>query len=589
MKKKDLLFVGLLVAVLLAYPYVDRKFVAKIFPPKERPAAAETARAPEIPGESALSAPEAAAGADATAPEGAGSAAGTAPAVAEEAAEAAEEPREETVFTLENGDLRLVLTSAGAGVKRAEMLGFPLEENGTEPVAFDFSGRVSGGAFVKGAAAGAAFEAKKTGERSVEFRRKLAGGVEWTRTMELREKGFVVDVADRFRNGGGTAVSLEGFGLQTGTMGNLPGEKRERLPLLGADTLTGGRSVDFWGGKFEKWFPGQGRGEQTMTLMNGKAGPASVDWVAVKDKYFTQILTPEGNFAERCEISAWRGEPETVRSMLFFTRTQVPLEGVAARMTLPAQEIAAGGELTQASTLYIGPKEYGFLKANGYHQEDILQLGFWRPIGILILKIMVFFHDKIPPHNYGLAIILLTFLIRIVFWPLNRKSMLSTRRMQEIQPELAALKERYKKDPQRQQQEMMKLYREKKINPMGGCLPMLIQIPVFFALFIVLRGAIELRHSSFLWIRDLSTPENLFADTLPFALNLLPIFMGFTMWLQQRMTPTSDPQQQKMMLMMPIIFTLMFYSFPSGLSLYWTVNQIMMIVQLALMKRKPAR
>lgn len=368
----------------------------------------------------------------------------------------------------------------------------------------------------------------------------------------------------------------------------MPGEKRERLPLLGADTLTEGRGVDFWGGKFEKWFPGQGRGEQTTTLMNGKAGATSVDWVAVKDKYFTQILMPAETFAERCEISAWRGEPETVRSMLFFTRTQVPLEGVAARITLPAQEIAAGGELTQASTLYIGPKEYGFLKANGFHQEDILQLGFWRPIGILILKIMVFFHDKIPPHNYGLAIILLTFLIRIVFWPLNRKSMLSTRRMQEIQPELAALKERYKKDPQRQQQEMMKLYREKKINPMGGCLPMLVQIPVFFALFIVLRGAIELRHSSFLWIRDLSTPENLFADTLPFALNLLPIFMGFTMWLQQRMTPTSDPQQQKMMLLMPVIFTLMFYSFPSGLSLYWTVNQIMMIVQLAAMKKKPA-
>ena len=188
--------------------------------------------------------------------------------------------------------------------------------------------------------------------------------------------------------------------------------------------------------------------------------------------------------------------------------------------------------------------------------------------------------------NYGLAIILLTFLIRIVFWPLNRKSMLSTQRMQEIQPEITALRERYKSDPARQQQEMMKLYKEKKINPMGGCLPMLIQIPVFFALFIVLRGAIELRFSSFLWISDLSTPENLFADKLPFALNILPLLMGFTMWLQQRMTPTSDPQQQKMMLMMPIIFTLMFYSFPSGLSLYWTTNQVLMIIQLAVMRRR---
>jgi YidC/Oxa1 family membrane protein insertase len=114
---------------------------------------------------------------------------------------------------------------------------------------------------------------------------------------------------------------------------------------------------------------------------------------------------------------------------------------------------------------------------------------------------------------------------------------------------------------------------------MGGCLPMLIQIPVFFALFVVLRGAIELRFSSFLWINDLSTPENLFADKLPIPLNILPIFMGVTMWIQQRMTPTSDPQQQRMMMLMPVIFTVMFYSFPSGLSLYWSTNQVMMIVQ----------
>ena len=150
---------------------------------------------------------------------------------------------------------------------------------------------------------------------------------------------------------------------------------------------------------------------------------------------------------------------------------------------------------------------------------------------------------------------------------------------------ITAMKEKHKNDPQKQQQEMMALYKEHKINPMGGCLPMLIQIPVFFALFVVLRGAIELRFSSFLWISDLSTPENLFADVLPIGLNILPLFMGVTMWLQQKMTPTSDPQQQKMMMMMPVLFTFMFYSFPSGLSLYWSVNQVMMIVQLAWMKK----
>ncbi|NLG34813.1 MAG: membrane protein insertase YidC, partial [Lentisphaerae bacterium] len=180
---------------------------------------------------------------------------------------------------------------------------------------------------------------------------------------------------------------------------------------------------------------------------------------------------------------------------------------------------------------------------------------------------------------------LLTFIIRIVFWPLNHKSMVSTRHMQEVQPLIAALKEKYKGDPQRQQQEMMALYKEHKINPMGGCLPMLIQIPVFFALFVVLRGAIELRFSSFLWISDLSTPENLFQDVLPIPLNILPIFMGVTMWIQQKLTPSGDAQQQRMMMMMPVIFTVMFYSFPSGLSLYWSINQVLMIVQLAWMRK----
>ena len=134
----------------------------------------------------------------------------------------------------------------------------------------------------------------------------------------------------------------------------------------------------------------------------------------------------------------------------------------------------------------------------------------------------------------------------------------------------------------------MRVYSENKINPMGGCLPMLIQIPVFFALFVVLRGAIELRFSSFLWINDLSTPENLFRDQIGFGINILPILMGVTMWWQQRLTPTSDPQQQKMMVMMPILFTVLFYSFPAGLSLYWTTNQVLMIVQMSRMRRKKA-
>ena len=195
------------------------------------------------------------------------------------------------------------------------------------------------------------------------------------------------------------------------------------------------------------------------------------------------------------------------------------------------------------------------------------------------------------PGGYGIAIIILTLLIRILFWPLTHKSTESMKRMQEVQPELKALQEKYKKDPPRMQQETMKLYKEKRVNPMGGCLPMFIQIPVFFALFTVLRNAIELRFSSFLWIKDLSTAENLFAGSIPLvgALNILPIIMSLSMIWQQKlsspgtaMTPEQQQQQRIMMFMMPVMMLFFFYTMPSGLVLYWTVSNLLMIGQIGI-------
>ncbi len=579
MKKKDLIPILLILAAFLAYPTIDRKLVSKFFPPKERPAPVQSVEAPEMPANPELAAPEEAA-AEAESPAGAEPAAVAGP----EAAAPEDEAVPETTETLENADLRVTFSSRGAGIVRAEILKYPEAKDSDRCVAFDFAERPAAAPSADGLPAGASFVVVRTGERSLTFTRDLPNGFRMAREVALDDAGGRLRIADRFENASGHDLSLSGYRLQSGWMGNLPGETQDRLPLLGVDTLSGS-DVEFWGGKFEKWFKSLAPGVQRQTVPGPDRPAQSVEWAAAKNKYFVQILTP-ATFAESCTVSARRGPSERVSSMIFFSRTVTPIESIAAEIALPAQPVPAGETLTQESTFYVGPKDYASLKANGPHQEEILQLGFWRPIGILILKIMVWFHDHIWPYSYGLAIILLTFLIRIVFWPLNHKSMMSTQRMQEIQPEITALRERYKSDPARQQQEMMKLYREKKINPMGGCLPMLIQIPVFFALFIVLRGAIELRFSSFLWISDLSTPENLFADKLPFALNILPLLMGFTMWLQQRMTPTSDPQQQKMMLMMPIIFTLMFYSFPSGLSLYWTTNQVMMIIQLAIMRHR---
>ena len=582
MKKQDLIPIVVIFALFLAWGKYGNDFLNKFFPAKARPApaAAEKTETPSPPSEVSLGEPAPAA----EAPVGES----VPPPVAETpAADAPKTP--EVLTTLANDRLEVDVSSHGAGIVRAALIArqgdryrYPLVKGADEPVSFDFSDRPAAAPVgYPGLRGSDDFEVTASDERSVAYRKTLPGGLVFERQLTLGD-GYQIRIDDVVRNASDGTIPLRGYGLQSGTMRHLPGEKDEQTPLLGVDTLTGSQSVQYWAGKFDGWFSA-GSGS-AIAVPGPEKDPDPVDWVAVKNKYFAQILTPaEG--AQRCFVEAVRGPAVKSTFLLLFPRTSYPIARVAARLAMPDFDLAPGQSIEQHATFYVGPKVYTELQANGPHQEDVLQLGFWRVVGIWILKIMVWIQAHVWPYSYGLAIILLTFLIRIVFWPLNHKSMVSTRHMQEVQPLIAAIKEKYKDNVQKQQQEMMALYKEHKINPMGGCLPMLVQIPVFFALFVVLRGAIELRFSSFLWISDLSTPENLFADVLPFGLNVLPLFMGVTMWIQQKMTPTSDPQQQKMMMMMPVLFTFMFYSFPSGLSLYWSTNQVMMIVQLAWMKK----
>ena len=198
-------------------------------------------------------------------------------------------------------------------------------------------------------------------------------------------------------------------------------------------------------------------------------------------------------------------------------------------------------------------------------------------VSVVLLHSMTFLHKVIP--NYGIAIILITIAIKIIFWPLTAKQMKSMKDMQKFQPLMAKIKEKYKDDQARQQQEMMKLYKEHKINPMGGCLPMLVQIPVFFGLFAMLRSAIQLRGAGFLWISDLSQPDTIF-HLAGLAVNPLPIVMTAAMLWQQQITPTTgDAQQAKMMKFMPLMMLFFFYNASSGLALYWTVQQFLSIAQ----------
>lgn len=281
-------------------------------------------------------------------------------------------------------------------------------------------------------------------------------------------------------------------------------------------------------------------------------GP-QVSWGAFESKYFISALIPKQPSLTGLILS------KDVRDV--FT---VGLEG-------PGSLVPAGQSAVFSYTLYLGPKEYGNLKAEGVGLENAIDFGSWiKWLALPLLLLLNFLYKFV--HNYGIAIILITIATKILFWPLGNKSYKSMKDMQRVQPTINELKEKYKGDKARLNQEVMQIYRSHKINPLGGCLPVLIQIPVFFGLYKTLLYSIELRHSPFVfWIQDLSAKDPYY---------ITPLIMGATMFWQQKMTPAmGDPMQQKLMLIMPVIFTFLFLNFPSGLVIYWLFNNILSIGQ----------
>jgi YidC/Oxa1 family membrane protein insertase len=278
----------------------------------------------------------------------------------------------------------------------------------------------------------------------------------------------------------------------------------------------------------------------------------TVMWSGFADKYFLNAVLSEKNSIANVELKKnGAGFFESIISSPQFT-------------------INPGQSAVVTHRLFVGPKDIDILKAQGNSLELSLDLGWFKVIAMPLLYSLKFFYNYVG--NYGVAIIIITIILKVLFFPLTHKSYKSMKGMQKIQPEMTKLREKFKDDRDAMNKAVMELYREHKVNPMGGCLPMVVQIPVFFALYKSLMFSIELRHAPFfLWVTDL-------ADKDPYYVT--PVIMGVTMFIQQKMTPSQmDPMQQKMMLALPVVFTFMFLSFPSGLVLYWLVNNVLTIGQ----------
>lgn len=298
--------------------------------------------------------------------------------------------------------------------------------------------------------------------------------------------------------------------------------------------------------------------------------PSDVDWAAADTRYFLAALIPE-----------------------------VPRDA-AARLTPAGDGRSAAVEIAQKPILlppgqsagreyrvYLGPKESAALAAGGGKLDEAVQKGWFPALTNFFTAVLVATHDVIP--NYGVAIILVTIVVRVLMFPIMQRQMRSMKRMGAIAPRMKEIQEQYKEDKERQSQEVMKLYKESGFNPLTGCLPMFLQLPVFIGLYYALQGAIALRQEPFFaWIGDLSAPEALFVvPGLDLPIRVLPVLMGGSMVLQARLTPsTMDPAQARMMnTIMPVMFTFMFYQFASGLVLYWLVSNLLGIGQQLLMNR----
>jgi len=334
--------------------------------------------------------------------------------------------------------------------------------------------------------------------------------------------------------------------------------------------------------RYSKAYAYSGGETDALDVKNNKSDGSrftgKTDWTAIRTKYFASAFITHGDGI------GYR-----------LTASGIPLEGknyykkYSMQVSLPANNVTK-------TTLYLGPLEYSTIKEFDVDLENIMSLGkLLKPISKAVLWIFIRLRVILP--NYGWVLIVFAFLIKIVLYPLTNKSMQSMKEMQNLQPKIEELRKKYQGDPQKLNTEQMKLYKEHGVNPMGGCLPLLLQMPILIALFTVFRTTIELRHAPFIWwITDLSAPDTIF--TLPFAIpiygqhvNVLPIIMALSTILQQKLSgsSSSNPQQKMMTYMMPIMFFFMFNQFPSGLNLYYTLFNLLTVAQQKLVPSKPKR
>ncbi|HOE68939.1 MAG TPA: membrane protein insertase YidC [Candidatus Omnitrophota bacterium] len=471
------------------------------------------------------------------------------------------EAAEATTALFENALYQIEFSTLGGTVTRLFYKGEPGREAFTKTEFFNAPER-TGGIFavnLRGETADLAhtiFKMTRRGEKNetFEFAYELPGQYILTKTFTVRDDKPVIDLTVRIKN----LSSRERVFPATVTYGmNHEKDYQKNYGFFDAVAYT------------EKLYTA----DLGKLKKKGFAVPEGAVWGGMIKKYFALLVKPDNRIAS----GSARADGEVIAGTL----DPQPLT------------VAPGSEGSQRFLVYAGPQRYETLKSFGFDFENVFSRGFFGGFKTILLAVLKFFYGF--THNFGWAIVLLTLLIKLVFAPLTHVSYANMKKMQAIQPKMKALQEHYKNDPQKQQRELMELYRRNKVNPVMGCLPMLIQIPIFIAMFRLLPEAIELHGAPFIgWITDLSAPDRLvtFGQSLPLlgwnSLNLLPILMAASqVWYQKTIPqqPGSTPEQAAIMNLMPIFFGFICYNMPSGLTLYWTLQNLFSIIQQVFINR----
>ena len=565
MDRKGIIAVSIAVLILLIWQI---KFAPKFEPP------AQTAAASASPAASASgsAAPEAAAAANPAPASAVASIAG--PVGAPEA------KVPEKIVTAGGPNARYRFTNLGGGITRAELTGYAAESGSA--VNLNEFGTLPIGAISEkpDEQADLPYTVTLQGSNTILCARDQPGGLSITKKFTLPAStsdaaGYRVIMDVSFTNHSAQTLQSPGYYLYVGSAA--PIHQRDLTTYTAFDWFVqGGKDtrIDvnwFAAGKFPilgfELHPERPSYEQDAD---------KVGWASINSQFFTTVISPRDG-------AAGNGVWARRFSVNTDTRQVMAIEG---SLRMPAFSVAPGKSVNQSFEIYAGPKIYNVLASLGDGQERILNLGTFGPVSLFLLAAMNLLHGW--TGSYAVAIIILTLCIRGALWPIQNKATASMRQMQELTPRMNELKEKYKDDANRMNAEVMKLYKEYNVNPLAGCIPMFIQLPVFWGFYRMLGTAIELRGSRFLWVHDLSQPDTIM-HLAGYPLNILPLCMAITMFFQMSMQPKSgDAAQQRMFLFMPLIFILFCYNYASALALYMTVGNVFSIVQMYVTRKRTA-